>query len=560
MSEPVGFNGPVSRPTQVVEAVGSAFRNADVRRVEIAWGAAITAEWAHFVAFGVFAYEFGGVSAVGIAGVVRLLPAALVAPFAASLGDRFSRERFLLTMSVLGGFALAGSAAAVMVDADVLVFAFAAVFGLAVTLIRPALQALLPSLARTPTELIASNGATSTIESLGTLVGPLLAGVLVAMSGAGLVFLVGAGALLVAAGVVSRVRVQGRIELHASTDQHGVGRALLAGLAAVVRAPRARLVVGLAVAQAFVRGCLNVLIVVAAFQVLHAGGEAVGYMTAAMGVGGLLGAVGAMTLGGRRLAVPFGIALIFWGAPIALIGPLPDFAVAVVLLAVVGAANSVEDVALFTLLQRLVPDDILTRVLGLVWSLVAGAVALGSLVAPFVVDAIGPRPAFVCVGLILPLLALVTYRRLAAIDRAVAPAAELELVERVPMFAPLSMATKERVAAKLVPLAVHAGEIVIQTGETGDRFYIIGDGEVLVEAAGVSSTLRHPDCFGEIALLRSVPRTANVTALIDTHLFALQRDDFLAVVTGHDSVHAAADAVAAQRLARTEEVHTPSAR
>ncbi len=283
-------------------------------------------------------------------------------------------------------------------------------------------------------------------------------------------------------------------------------------------------------------------------------------MTAAMGVGGLLGAVGAMTLGGRRLAVPFGVSLIFWGAPIALIGPLPDFAVAVVLLAVVGAANSVEDVALFTLLQRLVPDEILTRVLGLVWSLVAGAVALGSLVAPVVVDAIGPRPAFVVVGSILPLLALVTYRRLAAIDRAVAPAAELELVERVPMFAPLSMAAKERVAAKLAPLAVHAGEIVIQTGETGDRFYIIGDGEVLVDAAGVSSTLRHPDCFGEIALLRSVPRTATVTALIDTHLFALQRDDFLAVVTGHDSVHAAADAVAAQRLARTEEVHTPSAR
>ena len=550
----------MSRPTQAVEAVGSAFRNADVRRVEIAWGAAITAEWAHFVAFGVFAYGFGGVSAVGIAGVVRLLPAALVAPFAASFGDRFSRERFLLTMSLLGAFALAGSAAAVEMDADVLVFAFAAVFGLAVTLIRPALQALLPSLARTPTELIASNGATSTIESLGTLVGPLLAGVLVALSGAGLVFFVGAGALLVAAGVVSRVRVQGRIELHAPTDQRGVGRALLAGLSAVARAPRARLVVGLAMAQAFVRGCLNVLIVVAAFRVLHAGGEAVGYMTAAMGVGGLLGALGAMMLGGRRLAVPFGVALIFWGAPIALIGPLPDLAVAVVLLSVVGAANSVEDVALFTLLQRLVPDEILTRVLGLVWSLVAGAVALGSLLAPVVVDAIGPRPAFVIVGSILPLLALVTYRRLAAIDRAVAPAAELELVEQVPMFALLSMAAKERVAAKLEPLEVRAGEVIIHTGETGDRFYIIGDGEVLVDAAGVSSTLRHPDCFGEIALLRSVPRTATVTALIDTHLFALQRDDFLAAVMGHDSVRAAADAVAAQRLERTEEVRTPSAR
>ena len=67
-------------PRQVLQAVGSAIRNPDIRRVETAWGAAIAAEWAHFVAFGVFAYEEGGVSAVGIAGLVRLLPAAFVAP------------------------------------------------------------------------------------------------------------------------------------------------------------------------------------------------------------------------------------------------------------------------------------------------------------------------------------------------------------------------------------------------------------------------------------------------------------------------------------------------
>jgi MFS family permease len=550
----------MSAPRQLVEAVGSALRNVDVRRVEIAWGAAITAEWAHFVAFGVFAYEYGGVSAVGIAGLVRLLPAAIVAPFAAALGDRFPRERFLLAMSLLGAVALGGSAAAFAVDAEILVFACAALFGLAVTLIRPALQALLPSLARTPAELIASNGATSTVESLGTLVGPLLAGLLVAVSGAGLVFGVGAGAMVVAAATVSRVRVRGRIELRAPANERGVGRALAAGLAAVARAPRARLVVGLAVAQAFVRGCLNVLIVVAAFRVLGAGGEAVGYMTAAIGVGGLVGAVGAMTLGGRRLAVPFGVALVFWGAPIALIGQSPELALALVLLAVVGAANSVEDVALFTLLQRLVPDDILTRVLGLVWSLVMGGVALGSLAAPIVVEAIGPRPAFVVVGAILPLLTLVTYRRLAEIDRAVAPAPELDLVEQVPMFAPLSMAVKERVAARLVPTAVGAGDVVIRAGETGDRFYIIGNGELLVSAAGVETTLHQPDYFGEIALLRDVPRTATVTALVDTQLYALQRDDFLAAVTGHETAHAAADAVAAERLARAEETRAPSAR
>ena len=85
------------RPHQVVSALAAAVRNENVRRVQLAWGAAIATEWAHFVALGVFAYQQGGTSAVGIAGLVRLLPGAVVAPFAASLGDRFRRERFLLS-------------------------------------------------------------------------------------------------------------------------------------------------------------------------------------------------------------------------------------------------------------------------------------------------------------------------------------------------------------------------------------------------------------------------------------------------------------------------------
>jgi MFS family permease len=535
----------------VLAALGASVRNRDVRRVELAWGAAIASEWAHFVALGVFAYEAGGAAAVGIAGLVRLLPAAVLAPFAASLGDRFPRERFLLATSLVGSAALAGSAAAFFADAELLVYALAAVLGLATTLIRPTLQALLPSLARTPEELIASNGATSTIEGLGTLVGPVVAGVLVSLADAGLVFAVGAGALLLAAMLLSRVRVEGRIDLTVAPAEGGVRRLLAAGFRTIVRTPGARLVVGLIVAQTFVRGCLNVLIVVAAFRVLDAGAEAVGYMTAAIGVGGLLGAVGAMTLGGRRLAVSFGLALVFWGVPIALIGPWPDLAAAVVLLAIVGAANSVEDVAVFTLLQRLVPDEILTRVLGVVWSLAMGAVALGSIAAPAVVAAIGPRPAFIVVGSILPLLTLVTYRRLAEIDRTVVPAPELELIERVPMFAPLSLAAKEQVAANLVPLSVRAGELVIRAGDTGDRFYIVGDGELDIDVNGRHTTAHQADYFGEIALLRDVPRTATVKAIVDTELYALQRGDFLAAVTGHAAARAAGEAVAEERLTRS---------
>jgi MFS family permease len=542
----------MARVRQLLAAFGSAVRNPHIRRVELAWGAAIAAEWAHFVAFGVYAYEAGGAAAVGVAGLVRLLPAAIVAPFAASLGDRFPRERFLLAMNLVGAIALAGSAAAFFADAEVLVFAFAALLGLAITLIRPALQALLPSLARTPEELIASNGATSTVESLGTLLGPLLAGVLVGRADAGLVFVVGAGALVLAALLLTRVRVEGLIEVGTDTEEGGAGRLLVAGFRAIARTSRARLLVVMIVAQTFVRGCLNVLIVVAAFRVLDAGGEAVGYMTAAIGVGGLIGALGAMTLGGRRLAVTFGLALIFWGLPIVLIAPWPDLAATIVLLAVVGAANSVEDVAVFTLLQRLIPDQLLTRVLGIVWSLAMGGVALGSIAAPVLVAAVGPRPAFVAVGAILPLLAFVAYRQLVEIDRGVAPVPELELIEHVPMFAPLSVAAKERVAANLEPLSVDAGEVVIRAGEPGDRFYIVDDGELDISAqGGLQTTARRADYFGEIALLRDVPRTATVRALVETRMYALRREDFLAAVTGNETARAVGEAVTDERLARS---------
>jgi MFS family permease len=541
----------VVRPGEIVSALGTAVRNENVRRVELAWGGSIAAEWAHFVALGVFAYAEGGAAAVGIAGLVRLLPAAAVAPFAASLGDRFRRERFLLALMLVASAALAGSAAAAYGGSRVLVFAFAAIVGLSTTLVRPALQALLPSLARTPEELIASNGATSIIESLGTLAGPVLAGLLVSFADVGLVFAVGAGLFLAAAALLARVEVEGRIELGAAP---GARAMVTAGFRAIVRTPNARLVIGLIAAQAFVRGCLNVLIVVAVFRVLHGSDSEVGYLTAAIGVGGLLGAFGAMTLAGRRLAVPFGLALVFWGLPIALIAPRPYLVLALFLLAIVGAANSVEDVAVFTLLQRIVPDEFLARVLGVTWALAMGAVAIGSILAPAVVALIGPRPAFAVVGAILPLLTLLTYRRLDRIDRTVAdPPPELELIDRVPMFAPLSLAGKERVAARLLPVSVSAGELVIRAGDAGDRFYIVGDGELEIEADGRHSTAHRGDYFGEIALLRDVPRTATVKASVDSELYALQRDDFLAAVTGHDAAHAAGQAVAEERLGQAKD-------
>ena len=539
----------MGQPAQAVSALATLARNDNLRRVQLAWGASITAEWAHFVALGVFAYTAGGTSAVGVAGLVRMLPAAVVAPFAASLGDRFRRERFLVAIALVGAAALGGSAAAFFVGrSEAIVFGLASVIGVTSTLFRPALQAILPSLARTPEELIAANGASSTVESLGTLVGPLMAGVLVSVADAGVVFLVGAGVLLIATVLLQRMVVEGRIQEAATAESARPRELLVGGFRLVAAAPKPRLIVSLTTAQAFVRGCLNVLIVVAAFRLLGAGSGGVGYLTAALGVGGLLGAFGALTLEGKRLAVPLGVALAFWGLPIALIAPSSHLVAAMLLLAVVGAANSVEDVAAFTLLQRIVPDEFLTRVLGILWGLGMGAVGVGSIAAPGMVAAIGARPAFVVVGAILPLVTVLVWRQLVRIDREVhAPIVELELVDGVPMFAPLSIAAKEHMAARMVEVPVAAGEVVIRAGDHGDRFYVVADGELEV-TNGPHSKAAHGDFFGEIALLRDVPRTATVRATVPSRLYALERDDFLAAVTGHSAVRSAGEALVKERL------------
>jgi MFS family permease len=520
-----------------------ACRNENVRRVELAWGAAISAEWAYFVALGVFAYDAGGTLAVGLAGLIRLLPAALVAPGAAALGDRFRREWLLLWAALLGAVALAGSAVAAFAGFEGGVLACAALVGISSTLIRPTLQALLPSLTRTPEELVASNAATSTVESLGTLIGPLVASVLVEQATVGATFAVAAAVLIVGVVLILRVRTEGAaIGRAASRDRPAFA------WRTVVQHPGAPVVVTLMVAQAFVRGCLNVLIVVAAFELLGGSGGTVGLLTAAIGAGGVIGAIASSTYHGNRLARVFAISLFGWGLPIVLVAPSPELAVALVLLAIVGASNSVEDVSGFTLLQRAIRDDALSGVLGLIWGAAMGALALGSIATPILIRELGARTAFVLVGFLLPVLTIAGFRRMGALDELAAPTRQQLLVDDVPMFGPLSLAAKERLAAKLVPLDVRAGETIVHAGDVGDRFYIVDSGTVRIGLANGEKQSGAGEYFGEFALLRDVPRTATVTAATATRLYSLERADFLAAVTGHALAEAAAQHVVGARL------------
>jgi MFS family permease len=527
------------------------FRNPGLRRIELAWAASILGTWAYGIAVVVYAYEQGGATAVGVVGLARWVAAAIASPFAAILGDRYDRRWVMASSDIARAVLIGGAALAVFADAPpIVIYVIAGGVSVVATAFRPAEAALIPSLARTPEELTAANVAASTIESIGIFGGPAVGGLLLAAAGTGVVFLVTGGAMLWSAFLITRIRPGIEVEDSGEREPVSVLDELLAGFRAIARERRTRFLVGLFSAQTFVDGMLSVLIVVIALKLLDTGQAGVGFLNSAVGVGGLLGALAAAALvGRRRQAADFGLGIFIWGVPIALVAIWPNQAFVLVLLAVVGIGNTIVDVSGMTLLQRSAPDDVLARVFGVLESVLLLAGALGAVAAPLLLNWLGTRGALIVAGSLLPLVVIPAWPRLNAIDRAAeVPVERLELLRANPIFAPLPASTLEQLAHALEEVPASAGEEIVRQGESGDRFYLIKHGgfDVYVDGEPVQS-LEAGDSFGEIALLRNVPRTATVRARTEAVLYALDRRHFLAAVTGFGPSLSAAEGIIGMR-------------
>jgi MFS family permease len=309
------------------------------------------------------------------------------------------------------------------------------------------------------------------------------------------------------------------------------------------------LVLGL---SAMLAGVLDVLAVVLALDILHIGDEGVGLASGAIGAGGILGSVVAISLVGRaHLARPLLLAAAVFGLAVVAAGLVPVAVIAIGAIVVSGAGRVALDVAGRTMLQRVAPDELGHRIFGVLEGLYNGALAAGAIVAPLLIAELGSTGAFVAAGLSVPVCAGLLYRSLVAADReGIVHEHELALLRRIPMFAPLRAHVLERLAAELEPVTARAGQAIIREGEPGDRFYLIESGRCEATVSGDPIRVMEPgDSFGEIALLNDIPRTATVVALDDVELFALERHPFLEAVTGRPQSRAAAARVVADRLA-----------
>jgi len=548
MLAPVTVPPWASESTRILARV---LRNEDVRRLELAWTASSLGARASAIAVAVYAYEADGVGAVGLVAFVRLGAAAMASPWLGVLADKRPRRRVLVGSELSRSTVLAAMAALVLVGAPSLtVYLLAVLAAIVEPLFRSAQVALTPSLVETPEELTGANIVASAVDSIALFAGPALGALLLVAAGTGTVFAITAGLALAAALIVARIAHAG--EPAAESDAHPA-HTLLAGWHSIAQDGGLRVLVGLFTAQTVVAGMLNVLVVVVAIEVLDLGTSGVGWLDGMVGVGATLGVLAVAGVAGRRrLSGTFALGLLLWGIPLVLVAARPETVAAFTLFLLIGVGNTLVDVTGITLMQRATPDDVLGRVFGAFEALLALGLGVGSLLAPALDSVLGTRGAVLVAGLILPLVLAPLWRPLVAIDRSARVDSEhVALLRAIPIFAPLAPQNLERLAQALSAVFVDAGSPVFEAGAHADRFYVIEGGEAAVEIdARRVRSLGAGDFFGEIALLRDVPRTATVRATTALRLLALDRDTFLGTVAADPASAEAAGSIVAARLPR----------
>ncbi len=513
------------------------FENRDLGLLGLARIGVSFATWSFTIALGVYGFEAHGVLGVGLVALVRLLPGALASPFAGLIADSRPRRTVLIASALAMAAVLAGAAVAAGLDASTdVVFVFPALFAVVSSGYVPAESAMFPLLARTPQELSASNVNHAAMENGGFIAAAISTGFLLTATSPGFVFAVAATVIALVVLALIGVQKDRRPEYADDEELSGAVREVTVGLRTLVAHPAVRLAALTLIVLLLFEGFADVILVVLALELLHLAEGSVGFLNASWGLGSLAGGAGlALLLDRGKLVVAIAGGSLVLGAATMLPGFVPERAAAYLAWFGIGIGFVFVEVAAKTLMQRLGSDETMGRVVSSLESARLAAMAVGSLGAIALIELLEPRGALIALGALMPVFVIFCWTRLRAYEVG-APVAEgpYRLLRENSIFAPLPVATVERLSHDLAAVEVAAGEDVIVQGETGDRFFLIERGEVEVFENEVFRRNEGPgESFGEIALLHDVPRTATVRTTAPTRLLALERDQFLLAVTGH---------------------------
>lgn len=524
--------------------------NRQLRRVVGTWGLWIAGEWAFLVLLSVTAFDRGGATAVAVIGVMRMVPGALLAPLLSLAADRLPRVYVLVAVLVSWTVLVALVPLALRVESLAPLYLVVAAASLTSTLLRPAINALVPCVVDRAEELTVANSTYSLMEAGGTLVGPSLATLLLTSTGLTARYLLTA----VIFGIAALLGVGIHTDFKPAERVAGAGWQRLVeplvGFGALVRPSRMRVVFAVFMMQSATRGLMNVLIVAAAVSLLHSGLSSTGALFAAMGAGGLVGAALTMAGAGFSPVLPFVVGTSLWGLPFILIALHPGLAVTWTALAFIGIGNAIGDVYGLTLVHRLIPDHLLGRAFGAFWGTAAATCALGSLLAPSLIRWFGLRDAILAVGVTMLSVSLLSWFSVRGIGTDLAvDEHDVDVLRHCRLLAPLTRVAIEQLARHVQHVDVPAGSAVVSEGQVGETFYVVEEGELEASVCGDPvGHLAEGSCFGEIAALNHAPRMATVTALSPCRLLALDGQDFVLAITGHGPAEQATRELVSERL------------
>ena len=529
--------------------------NKPLRRVQLAFFGSLVGDWAYGTALTVWAYRDGGATAVGAFTAARFVSMALTAPLGAVIADRVPRRAFMMALDLVRAVLVSGAALTLALGwSSWTVYALGLLAAVVGGPFRAAQAGLIPQLVDEPDQLTAANAVASNLENVVVFIGPALGATLIGLTGVEFVFWVNVGSFLVSFLLVLGVRVPhqpvtgGRVP---PAEEGGFLRQVTAGFALVARERDLRTTSLLAFCQGVMWGALMVFLVVLAVTTLDTGPAGVGFLNTVIGAMTIVGGAVVLSRMNRgRLGSDMTVGVLGWSVPLLVMAAVPSTVTTVLALAVIGLMDPWVNLGLETIPQRIAPERAISRVYAAVDSSLTGAIALGALVAPWLLDALGLRGALALLGVVVTAYAVSTWPHMRRLDARLEQPATLPLLSSLALFAPLAPATRESLARRMVEVDVAPGTVVVAEGEMSDRFYVIESGEVQVTQAGTwLRTESGGDFFGEIGLLRDVPRTATVTATAPTRLYTLDRAEFLGAVTGHDDSLAATEEVVSRRLA-----------
>lgn len=507
----------------------------------------------------IVAGQHGGVTTAGLYILARTLPSGALGVLSPAFVGRVRHEWLLSLVGAIRVVSFVAAALVLATDAPIIIFYVVTIIGSTGSpLYRSIHAALLPSLCRSAGDLTAVNVVRGLIDSVALMLGPAVAVVLlavgkvVAVSGTILIF---GFCAVISVGFLAMVNL--RVERGtqpvdvAKPDEH-IFKHIQSGLVDVFAQRNIALLIGLYLVQTFTLGAINVLWVGIAFTLLKVGESGIGVFNTAEGVGSIVGSIVATTLlSSKRIGIWFGVGLALWGLPLVVLGLIPSYALAIILFAIVGFGNAPMDAAGYTLLQRLSKAGSAGRVLVAAETLATVTAGLGAVLTPAVVHLTSLKVALIAFGCICPGLFILSLRRLHQMDRLLEKQDQLTThLQGVALFAGLPYSTLQDLSAQMKIESVAAGQEVIRQGEPGDSFYIIKEGSAEVIGHNrVVAHLKPGNFFGEIALLRDIPRTATVRAQSDLTLYALHKTDFVPIINAYKKSLIEAESAIDRRLA-----------